>query len=119
MATMASVRPLEERDIPEVVGLFERVYPEGRWASRAECESYFREIFLGNPWVDPALASWMAHEGDGARMIGFIGVVPRPMSYKGRSIRAAVITQLMADREKRHGVAAAQLLRKVLAGPQE
>jgi hypothetical protein len=122
MASMAAIRPLEERDIPEVVRLFGRVYPQKRWASQLECEAYFRDIFLGNPWVDPALPSWVAVEGDrvnAARIVGFIGVMPRLMRNKGRPIRAAVVSQLMVDPEKPRALAAAQLLRKALAGPQE
>ena len=119
---MAALCPLEERDIAEVVRLFEHVYPGARWPSQAECESYFRDIFFGNPWVDSRLPSWVAYEKDRSRdtrIVGFIGVMPRPMRHEGRSIQAAVVSQLMVDRDKRHGLAAAQLLRKALAGPQE
>src|SRR5688500_9179825 len=119
--TMASLCPLEERDIAEVVGLFELVYPEARWASHAECVSYFRDIFFGNPWADPTLPSWVAHDKDrgASRIVGFIGVMPRPMRHEGRPLQAAVVSQLMVHPDKRHGLAAAQLLRKALAGRQE
>lgn len=117
MAAMAAVRPLEERDIPEVARLFGRVHPQEPAASTVQREAYLRRIFFGNPWADPAIPSWVAQ--DGAQLAGFIGVMPRPMLYKGRPVRAAVVSQLMVDRDKRHRLAAAQLLRKALAGPQE
>jgi hypothetical protein len=113
---MAGVRPLATGDIPAVAQLFSRVYPEKRWTSAAECEAYFHKIFFANHWVTPQLPSWVATEG--ARAVGFIGVVPRPMRLRGRALQAAVVTQLMVEPEKRHGVVAAQLLRKALAGPQ-
>lgn len=114
---MAGVRPLAAGDISAVAQLFSRVYPQKRWASQGECEAYFHEMFFANPWVDPRLPSWVAMEG--ARAVGFIGVVPRPMRLRGRPVQAAVVTQLMVEQDRRHGVAAAQLLRKALAGPQD
>ena len=112
----AGVRPLAPGDIPSVVQLFSRVYPQHRWVSQGDCEAYFHEIFFANPWVDPQLPSWVATEG--SRAVGFIGVMPRPMRLRGRAVQAAVITQLMVEQDRRYGVAAAQLLRKALAGPQ-
>lgn len=114
---MPGLRPLAAGDIPAVAQLFSRVYPRNRWISHSECEAYFHEMFFANPWLAPQLPSWVAMEG--ARAVGFIGVVPRPMRLRGRSLQAAVVTQLMVEQDKRHGVAAAQLLRKALAGPQE
>jgi hypothetical protein len=113
---MPGVRPLATGDIPAVAQLFSRVYPAQRWTSPAECEAYFHQIFFANPWVTPQLPSWVATEG--ARAVGFIGVIPRPMRLRGRALQAAVVTQLMVEPEKRHGMIAAQLLRKALAGPQ-
>lgn len=113
----AGVRPLAPGDIPSVAQLFSRVYPQHRWVSQGDCEAYFHEIFFANPWVDPRLPSWVATEG--SRAVGFIGVVPRPMRLRGRAVQAAVITQLMVEQDRRYGVAAAQLLRKALAGPQD
>jgi hypothetical protein len=116
-ARMAGVRPFATGDIPAVAQLFSRVYPHTRWNSQGECEAYFHQVFFANPWADARLPSWVAMEG--ARAVGFIGVMPRPMQLRGRPLQAAVVTQLMVEQNKRHGVTAAQLLRKALAGPQE
>jgi hypothetical protein len=116
MHPMAGIRPLAAGDIPAVAQLFSRVYPQNRWGSQSACEAYFHEMFFANPWVAAQLPSWVAMEG--ARAVGFIGVMPRPMRLRGRSLQAAVVTQLMIEQEKRYGVVAAQLLRKALAGPQ-
>lgn len=114
---MAGIRPFTPGDIPAVVQLFSRVYPGTRWLSQSECEAYFHHIFFANPWADPELPPWVAM--DDARAVGFIGVVPRPMRLRGKALRAAVVTQLMVEQDKRHGMVAAQLLRKALAGPQD
>ena len=113
---MAGVRPFAPGDIPAVAQLFSRVHPESHWNSQAECEAYFQQLFFANPWSDAALPSWIAMEG--ARAVGFIGVMPRPMRWRGCDLQAAVFTRLMVEPERRHGVVAAQLLRKALAGPQ-
>ncbi|MEA3191876.1 MAG: hypothetical protein QOD26_209 [Betaproteobacteria bacterium] len=115
---MAEVRPFQERDLSEVAALFARVYPDGGWSSPAACAAYFQEMFFGNPWADASLPSWVARDGD--RTVGFIGVVPRPMRLRSKPVRAAVLTQLMIDpQDKRYGLAAAQLLRAAVAGPQD
>jgi hypothetical protein len=116
MPSMAVVRSLAAGDIPAVAHLFSRVYPRDQWSSHAECEGYFQQMFFANPWIDPRLPSWVAMEG--ARAVGFIGVMPRPMRLRGQAVQAAVVTQLMVEQDGRHGVVAAQLLRKALAGPQ-
>ena len=50
----AGLRELAEADLPAVAQLFERVYPQHRWADRAASESNLREVLFGNPWRDAA-----------------------------------------------------------------
>src|SRR3954468_5855486 len=114
---MATLRICTANDVPAVVGLFERVYPDFRWASRPACESYFREMLFNNPWRDLGLPSWLAEENNQA--VGFAGVVPRPMLFRGRSIRVAVGAQFMVDPELRHSLTGLQLVKAVLSGPQD
>ena len=114
---MATLRTLAENDIPAVAALFARVYPEHRWASQAACESYFREVLFDNPWRDLQLPSWVAEE-DG-RIAGFQAVIPRPMQFRGRPIRAAVSCQFMVDPDKRHSLTALQLAKACISGPQD
>ena len=114
---MATVRPFTAEDAVEVARLFRRIYPAER-AMRDEVRAgYFRRMFFDNPWADPELPSWVAcHDG---RLVGFLGVLPRPMVYRGRRIRAAILSQLMVAPDKRHVQAAAKLLRTAGTGPQD
>src|SRR5258706_2633535 len=114
---MSSIREFREEDIPEVVTLFERVYPAHRWASQDACGRYLRDILLRNPWRAPDLPSWVSEER--GRLAGFAGVVPRPMVFRGRPIRAAVGCLYMVDPDRRNSLIAFQLLRAALAGPQD
>jgi hypothetical protein len=114
---MAAIRKLAEDDIPAVVSLFERVYPQHRWTSRAGCEAYFREIFFANPWRALDLPSWIA-EQDGS-IAGLAGVLPRPMTFRGRAIRVAVGCQFMVDPGQRQSLVALQLAQAVLGAPQD
>lgn len=114
---MATIRVLSEDDVPAAAALFARVYPQHRWHSQAACESYFREMLFDNPWCDPELPSWVA-EQDG-RIIGMQTIMPRPMRFHGRQLRAAVSCQFMVDPDKRRSLVALQLMKAYLSGPQD
>jgi hypothetical protein len=114
---MAAVRVLREDDVPAAVELFERAYPQHRWASRAACEDYFREILFASPWRDAALPSWAAF--DGARLCGLYAILPRRMQLRARALRVAVGCQFMVDAGPRRNLVALQLARACLAGPQD
>ncbi|HYG56049.1 MAG TPA: GNAT family N-acetyltransferase [Burkholderiales bacterium] len=111
------IRPFEPSDSPAVASLFPRAFPTSTWESPAALAAYMEEMFLGNPWLDRELPSWVCLDGE--RLVGFIGVMRRDMLFGSRPVRVALLTQLMIEPEKRLGVAAAQLVRKALAGPQD
>lgn len=114
---MASVRQFTEQDIPSVVGLFEQVYPQHRWSSRAACENYFREIFFRSPWHHLELPSWVAEQR--GEVAGFAGVVPRQMQFDGRPLRVGVGTQFMVHPAARHSLIALQLAKALMSGPHD
>lgn len=114
---MVRIRELTEDDLPEVVGLFERVYPEQCWSSRQACEDYFREIFFANPWRDLELPSWIAEERGTA--VGFVGLLPRRMLFGSRPLKVAVGSQFLVHPQWRHSLVALQLLKRVLSGAQD
>lgn len=116
---MARIRVVTEDDIPGVVGLVARVYPEKQrhWPLRAEWESYFRDMLFGNPWHDPELPSWLAEEN--GRVTGFYAALPRRMMLDGRPIRAAVGCQFMVDPASGDALTWLQLAKACLTGPQD
>src|SRR5438093_9236556 len=82
------VRPMTEDDLPEVVGLYERVFRRGAAGSARPVGEYLREILFRNPWRDETLPSLVYEEAPG-RIAGSLGVMPRDMILQGRPIRAA------------------------------
>lgn len=114
---MTALRHFAESDVAAVVALFEKVYSEYRWDSRAACESYFRDVFFNHPWRHLDLPSWVAEDEQG--VCGFAGILPRRMAFRGRLIRVAIGCQFMIEPEQRHSLTALQLLRAVVSGPQD
>ena len=53
------------------------------------------------------------------KLTGFLGIIPRPMVFRGKPVTAATLTQFMVDPEKRRSSAAMSLLRRCFQGPQD
>jgi hypothetical protein len=111
------IRVFTGDDVPAAAALFARVYPAYRWRSQDACEAYFREMLFENPWCDPEIPSWVAE--DRGRLRGFYVVMPRRMLMGGRPIRVAVGCQFMMDSDHRDGLAALQMAKACLSGPQD
>jgi GNAT superfamily N-acetyltransferase len=114
---MVNIRPLAPGDVGGVVSLFETVFPEHRWRRREDCEAYCHEIFFRNPWTHLAVPSWVALHDE--HVIGFAGVLPRPMSLNGRALRAAVGCQFLVHPTWRPSLVAFRLLQSVLRSDQD
>jgi hypothetical protein len=104
-------------DIHQVADLHKRVFPDSA-LSPPELATYFRQIFFENPWYDPAIPS-LIYRGEGGKIFGFYGVVPRRMRLRGQPIRVALSTQFMVDPAFRNRLAAVELQREFFAGPQD
>lgn len=108
------VRPLRDGDIPQIAQLYARIFGP---RPAAALLPYLRRIFCDHPWRDPTIPSlvWEA----GGRILGCLGVMPRPMSFDGRPIRAAVSHSFMVEPAERSTLAAVELVKAYRNGPQD
>src|SRR5256885_632572 len=114
---MSEIRPCLAEDIPAVADLFQKTFRNARLPAPAVLRSVLRELFFEHPWRDPELPSRVS-EADG-KVIGFIGLLPVHMTFRGRKLRAAVPSSIMVDEPEKHPLAGAKLVRAFLNGPQD
>lgn len=110
------VRPLGKEDIPRAAELHRKLL--GSATAPHEVESYLMEVFCRHPWRDPRMPSLVYEDGSG-RIIGCLGVMPRPMWMEGRPIVAAVTHNFMVEPDRRSTLAAMQLIKAFFSGPQD
>jgi hypothetical protein len=114
---MEEIRAFGEEHVRDTANLYLRAMRGQSRPAPPALEGAFRETFLENPWVSQDITSLVFL--DKGKQVGFVGVVPRPMEFRGRAIRAATIGIWMVDRQLHHGLAGMKLLRQVLNGPQD
>jgi hypothetical protein len=118
---MEHIRPLIEEDIPQVIDLHQRLLRNGRNFSAETVTSYrtyFGEIFFRHPWSDPESPS-LVYQADDGKVVGCLGVLPCRMSWHGQPIRAALGHHFMVEPGSRSTLAALELLKAFLLGPQD
>jgi hypothetical protein len=115
---MAGVRSFEESDVPRVADLVWKVLHERPGSSPAKLQQYFSEVFLHNPWLEEGIPSKVYEDSEG-KLVGFFGVVPRRMTYQGKVVRLAFGSNFVMDPESRASMAAIQLVRGFMKGPQD
>ncbi|MEM7222517.1 MAG: hypothetical protein AAF495_06035 [Pseudomonadota bacterium] len=114
---MSGVRAFLEDDIPGVVALRAKCFKRSEQASSEALVDHMRSILFDNPWVREDLPSLVCEAKDGS-IVGFLGVLPRPMQYQEERLWLAVPTQYMVDPDK-PGIVAINLLKAFLKGPQD
>jgi len=114
---MNGTRPFVEEDLSKVCRLYQKVFSGGR-APSEEFAAYLAEVFLQNPWRRDDLPS-LVYEQEDQRITGFLGVIPRRMIMKGRSITVAVGSQFMVDPDSRSSFAGVRLIKALFAGPHD
>ena len=114
---MDAVREFRREDVQPVAALWLRTFHPGHPHPSRTLHDYFRDIFFESPWADPELPS-LVYEERGRGIAGFLGVMPRRMTFRGKPVRAAVATQLAVDSRAR-GYPAAKLMKRFLAGKQD
>lgn len=117
VAAVGHVRPFRPDDLPDVVGLRRRLVPFSERPSPAELADYCERLFCRHPWPDAELQS-LVYEDPRGEVAGFLGVLPRRMTFRNEPIRVAVGTQLLVSPESR-GLVARRLVRAFVSGPQD
>ena len=112
------VRPFARDDIPQVAALRQRVFHYQQRTRLDELGAYFEQVFFDGPWhCDGGVPSLVYVDRRGS-VAGFLGVIMRPMTFRGERLRVAVGTQLMVAPESR-GLVGRRLVRALLRGPQD
>jgi hypothetical protein len=112
-----TIRELVEDDIPQVVALYKKVFPERGMVPQEILSKHFQKIFFDNPWHDPELPSFVYQ--DSGTVLGLLGVMSRPMLMKDRKVRAAVTHHFMVEESNRTSLAGVMLVRRIFQGPQD
>src|SRR6185436_5838713 len=112
---MGIIRAFREEDIPQIIDLNIKLFPFSAGLSRADQEFRFREIALRNPWYNPQISS-LVHVEDTGKTSGFLGVIPRKMTYKGKPVTVGIGQHMMVEKAP---FAPLQLFKAFISGPQE
>jgi hypothetical protein len=86
-------------------------FSEGR--PRPGLEPFLENVLFRHPWHDERSPSLAYVDPDG-RLIGCLGVMPRPMTYLGVPIRVLSANNFIVHPDHRRGFAAIELLRTLL-----
>jgi hypothetical protein len=115
---MGEIRAFSEEFVRQAADLQMKLILGRRNQPASEAlQNHFRQVFLRSPWFTPEAPSWMYL--DQGNLVGFAGIVCRPMEFRGRPIRVASLSQFMVDGERHKGNGAIELLRRCFAGPQD
>lgn len=113
-----AVRPFVEDDIPQVADLYWTFLRLRKGPAPPAVQSFFRELYFTNPWIDSTLPSLVC-EGKSGRIVGFLGVIPRKMSVCGQPIRVAFGGNFVVHPEVRSTLPGMRLLGAYMAGGQD
>jgi hypothetical protein len=119
LAPKDGIRPYGPEHARRVIALHRRRFLHGQPVEperRAAIEEFFTRSIFEDPWQHDDLPSFVYETADGD-VTGFIGVLPRDMSFDGAPIRVAVASAFMVEPASRP--ASIALLRHLLRGPQD
>ncbi|MEJ3652813.1 hypothetical protein WEH80_07490 [Actinomycetes bacterium KLBMP 9759] len=116
------IRPYAPGDSAQAIALHRKTLTDGEAltpAADAFMTGFYERVLFDNPWADPTLPSLVYEDAQG-RVAGFLGVLPRQMTFRKRPLSAALITRFSVDPDQPDAaLVAAALFRKALRGPQE
>lgn len=107
-------------DVPQVARLYaDRLLPKAQAdADPTLVQRRLVQAYFEHPWPSDDIASIVC-EDDGGRIIGFLGVTPRPMVWRGEALRAAIIGNLVVAQDKAAAGASHSIISQFVAGPQD
>jgi hypothetical protein len=114
---MVPIRPLRRQDLEEIVSLYRRVLDPRPGLRADRLADYFARVYLDHPWVDDRITPLVSEHG--TKIVGFLGVTPRPLIFAGDPIQSAIGSTFMVDPEHRNLLAGVSLLKAFLQGPQD
>ncbi|MGE4092147.1 MAG: hypothetical protein AB7G75_15030 [Candidatus Binatia bacterium] len=112
------VRTVRESDLSALVALHETIYPAGASGDLATRTAYLKRLLFQHPWQADGAPS-LVYENATGDLVGLIGVVPRPMEWKGQPLRMTTTHNYMVDPSHRSSLAGISLLKTYLAGSQD
>src|SRR5579863_4394758 len=86
---MTEFHPFSEEFADATATLYFRAMRGQSRQPSAALAEYFCEILLRNPWATPGVPSLVCVEK--GKVIAALGVVPRPMEFRGQKIIAATL----------------------------
>jgi hypothetical protein len=107
---MPGVRALTRDDIPRLAEMHLQGFPGNR--SRDDVESFLTTIMFDHPWVDDRLPS-LGYDNPRGKLIGCVGVMPRPMVMNDEPVKAAISNNFIVDPDGQPGLAAFALMRSL------
>lgn len=110
------IRPFEPSDARNVASLWQYWFRDKTREPAPGLTELATRIYHDNPNRDPEVPSLVA-EGEGGRMLGFLGVTVTPVSIDGARATLACVFPSVVDPDAPTTLASL-LLRKSLAGPQ-
>src|SRR5262245_5129236 len=114
---MAGIRAFTREDAAATADLWVRAYRNRQPPAPETLRGYIEKIYFDNPWRDLDLPCYV-YEDDAGAIAGFVGVCPRPMTFRGRPIKAAALSAIMVDPRRRGQSIGSQLMERIFAGPQ-
>lgn len=115
---MGRIRAFVQDDIPSVAALNWQFLQGRKGSHPPTLEKYLQEVFFHNPWLDSSIES-LVYEEERHGVVGFLGVVPRPMSLNGSPVQAAFGSSLVVHPERRCTLAGLKLLMAFFEGKQD
>ncbi len=116
--SVGGMRTFVQGDIPQVSDLVWKVLHQKQGASPAGLKAYFKELFLENPWQEDGIVSRVVEDKEG-KIVAFFGTIARRMTFKGKTLRFAFGSNFVVDPTSRSSMAAIQLVRAMMKGPQD